>query len=450
MSDQVPLPNQILAPSGPPSLLVREFRRRLRDLRTECGDPSAAQMIRAIRSTSGPRLSPSTLSEFISDKRPLSLPSQQFVEAFVSACLRSRGDSAEEIVRQVWGWLSSRTGIVVALGTGLTTDPEPCDHDRSATEPAAGEGDGLPDPHLVCDPEELGTALRAMLRSADHLSVTGEDELAARLDIPRQHVSDILDGQVILDAAQWDEILDLLQITHPQRGHWRTAGERVRRHALRCRCLADHRHSPVHQPAEDSSTSRADARTRQRRAALVTVTVLGFAALLMVALTSGLPRFTDSENLLLPGTPCPAGGEGMSLMNHHSKMYLNDGDRPQMGVRQASTALSAQYVDSATTALPRGCLYSVAPDDGDSDMCAQATATGDVTWGACDPQRDAHHWVRELHWNDGEVVWERWHLVQDQGLCLQQASSGGVGTPLSVAPCSSAWLQQWLVTPKER
>ncbi|GAA0603933.1 hypothetical protein HPO96_18485 [Kribbella sandramycini] len=119
--------------------LTREFRQRLRDLRVEVGDPKAGVLITKLAPT-GLKLSPATLSEFASDKRPLVLPQADFVEAYVTACLRFRGDTPEEVRRQVYSWLNWRNGIAVTAGLPVAPVEEPDATEEPVEEtPAAAE-----------------------------------------------------------------------------------------------------------------------------------------------------------------------------------------------------------------------------------------------------------------------------------------------------------------------
>lgn len=152
-----------------------------------------------------------------------------------------------------------------------------------------------------------------------------------------------------------------------------------------------------------------------------------------------------SEEPVEPGTPCLSGGTGRSIVNHHSGMFINNRDRPRMGFARAATDVSLTYVEP-TAAASESCIYTLRANSGDNGgECLQAVAAGEVVWRSCERDQADQRWSRERHYNDGKVWWERFRSARDANVCLQQTSTGGVDTALTVAPCTKNWLQQWRV-----
>ncbi len=351
--------------------LVQEFRQRLRDLRTEVGSPAAADMIRAVKHTKGPRLHPSTLSEFLNDKRPTSLPGQDFVEAYVRACLRHRKDAPDEIERQVYGWLASRTGIVVSLGTPVTP-----------ADPVPAVPDPPPDLNLVCDRAELRAAL-------DWLAGTG-------VEVPAG----------LPTADQWDSVM--AQLSSADRVSWQAAYTRVRHHSCSGR--------------------------RHRR-------LLFLAAAVVVVALVGVGLWLNTTPSVDSSIPCPAQGDGFTVLNHHSSMVINNQDRPRMGVVRGATVIGARYQPATPSDSFSSCLMTLRGNTPDGVRCL-TSAAGDIVWAGCDDSAE-QLWLEEPHWHDGTVQWDRLHLAARGDMCLQQSQSGGVGTPLKLVGCSTDWMQQW-------
>ncbi|SDM29477.1 helix-turn-helix domain-containing protein [Allokutzneria albata] len=398
----------------PPTKLVLEFRKRLKDLRVEVGDPTGAELIRALRNTKGPRLHPSTLSEFATDKRPTSLPGQDFVHAYVRACLRHRGDAPEEIDRQVYGWLASRTGVVVALGTSVTPVEE---------EPPAPQEESSVDLNLVCDPEELGDALRRLI------STSGREPswVAAGLGQSPAWLDNVLRGRELPSADHWAELMSLLSVDKADRPAWQCAHERVTHHAGRC-----------------------TAGTPRRAPALL----VGAAAAVVVLLVGGgayLWWGGDSRNasaeLMEENNPCLRGGPGFTVLNHHSSMFVNNQDRPRMGMQRGVTEIGVRYQMAQPRDEHKTCLLTLRANTSGDPQCLTASGGPDIVWRPCNDALPAQQWLHEPHWNDGQVQWDRLHSAADPEQCLQQAKSGGAGTPLTLVACSTNWLQHWRLLP---
>ena len=400
----------------PPTKLVLEFRRRLKDLRVEVGDPTGAEMIRALRNTKGPRLHPSTLSEFATDKRPTSLPGQDFVHAYVRACLRHRGDAPEEIDRQVYGWLASRTGVVVALGTSVTPVEEETPDVAAAPGPSA-------DLNLVCDPAELGDALRWLV-------ITSGREpswVATGLGKSSAWFEDVLSGRELPSADHWAELMSLLSVDKGDLPAWQCAYERVKHHAGRCTAGATNRKPFVLIGA----------------AAVVVLLVLGVGAYLW---WDGDSRDAGAD-LAAQNNPCLRGGPGFTVLNHHSSMLVNNQDRPRMGMQRGVTEIGVRYRIAQPHEEHKSCLMTLRANTSSGQQCLTAGGGADIVWQPCDDALPAQQWVQEPHWNDGQVQWDRLHSAADHERCLQQARSGGAGTPLALAPCSTNWLQHWRLLP---
>jgi hypothetical protein len=101
---------------------IADFRARLRALRAAAGDPSYAALGAAARG-GGAMLAKATLSEFCRDVHPHRLPRQDFVRAFVRACLTCTGASTEHVDAEVARFDRWWTALVLDLG--LTPPPPP-------------------------------------------------------------------------------------------------------------------------------------------------------------------------------------------------------------------------------------------------------------------------------------------------------------------------------------
>jgi hypothetical protein len=186
------------------------------------------------------------------------------------------------------------------------------------------------------------------------------------------------------------------------------------------------------------------------RALLVTVGATVFTAVVGAIATQfvqGIMNGSEqpNEESVEPGTPCLSGGTGLTVVNHHSGMFINDRDRPRMGFARAETDVLVTYVEP-TAAAPESCTVTFRGNSRENDgACLHKLDAGEVFWRSCGRDQADQRWSRERHWNDGKVWWERFHSARDANVCLQQASTGGVDTALAVAPCNSNWLQQWRV-----
>lgn len=98
---------------------ISEFRQRLRALHADCGSPANAEIRRATRGVGVPQLAASTLSEFLSDIRPTSLPRQDFVRAFVAGCLLCSEASAETVQAETVKWDAWWLEVVASTGQPL-------------------------------------------------------------------------------------------------------------------------------------------------------------------------------------------------------------------------------------------------------------------------------------------------------------------------------------------
>ncbi|MCP3804920.1 hypothetical protein NLX83_37210 [Allokutzneria sp. A3M-2-11 16] len=368
-----------------------------------------------MRNTKGPRLHPSTLSEFATDKRPTSLPGQDFVHAYVRACLRHRGDAPEEIERQVYGWLASRTGVVVALGTSITPVEE-------ETPEAEGTPEQAVDLNLVCHPAELGDALRWLV-------ITSGREpswVAAGLGKSPAWFENVLGGRELPSADEWAEMLSLLSVDKADLTAWQRTYERVEHHAGRCTAVA-----PKRRPALLIGA-----------AAAMVLVVLGGAAYLW---WGGDSRDANAE--LAQNSPCLRGGPGFTVLNHHSSMFVNNQDRPRMGMQRGVTELGVRYANAHPHDEYKSCLLSLRANTSSGPQCLASGGGAEIVWQPCDDARRTQQWVHEPHWNHESVQWDRLHSAADPERCLQQARSGSAGTPLVLAACSTDWLQHWRLLP---
>ncbi|WP_086829232.1 helix-turn-helix domain-containing protein [Allokutzneria sp. NRRL B-24872] len=370
-------------------------------------------MIRALRNSKGPRLHPSTLSEFTTDKRPASLPGQDFVHSYVRACLRHRGDSPEEVDRQVSGWLASRTAIVVALGTSVTPVEE---QSPEVSEPSV-------DLNLVCDPAELGDALRWLVITSGR----ERSWVATELGKSPAWFEDVLRGRELPSPEQWSALMSLLSVDKGELTAWNAACARVRHHAGRCAARPTRRRTAVLIGA----------------AAVVVLLVLGVGVHLM----SGGGSRDASADLLSQNSPCLNGGPGFSVLNHHSSMLVNNQDRPRMGMQRGSTEIDVRYQLAQPHAEHKTCLMTLRAKTSNGPLCLTAAGGPDIVWQPCGDALPAQQWVEEPHWNDGTLQWARLHSATDPERCLQQAGSNGAGTPLALAACSTNWLQHWRLLP---
>lgn len=350
--------------------------------------------------------------------------------------------------------------------------------------PSQRRGQPVPerqDPNLVCDREDLGHALRWMIHTAGQRAKPSEDpppqseaELAAKLSVSRQQVNKYVQGRDIT-SLRWDEILETLRIEGPERGSWATAYDRVQYHSKKCKQRYEHRGSLSETESPDASAipHQADFATQRdvllplgtvsehktrRRSLSVAAVLVGMAVAAavigtVVVVTGSAPttsaeaRPLGSGPALEPGTPCAAGGTNFSIENHHSGMVINNLDRPRMGLARSTTDISVTY--RTLTASGGGCLITFHAGSGEHDgSCLEMSEVGgtelETVWRPCRDYLD-QKWSSEKHWNDGQVVWERFHSGRNEKLCLQQASTGGVTTPLTVKACDNNWLQQWKV-----
>ena len=334
------------------------------------------------------------------------------------------------------------------------------------------------DANLVCDREDLGSALRWMIRTAGHRVKPGEKpppqteaELAAKLGVSRQQVNKYVQGKGIT-SLRWDEILDALRIEGPERGSWATAYDRVQHHSKKCQqgypqpCSSNEAESPdaattppqpgVAQRDVSPSIDPIKGSTTRRRSVHALIGVVGVALAVLIATvvvttrsvpTTGPEAFPARVPALEPGTPCAAGGNGFSIENHHSGMVINNLDLPRMGLARSTTSVLVSY--SPPDEVGGGCMITFRSNPGENRIsCLEVFDAGgrepEIVWRPCRGELN-QKWSSEKHWNDGKVVWERFHSSRDSRLCLQQAFSGGVGTPLTAKACDSNWLQQWKV-----
>ncbi|WP_344884575.1 helix-turn-helix domain-containing protein [Allokutzneria multivorans] len=370
-------------------------------------------MIRALRNSKGPRLHPSTLSEFASDKRPTSLPGQDFVHAYVRACHRHRGDSPEEVDRQVHSWLASRTDVVVALGMSVT----PVEADSpEAPKPSV-------DLNLVCDPVELGDALRLRVTASGR----ERSRVATELGKGPAWFEDVLSGRELPSPERWAELMSLLSVSKGDLTAWHCAYARVQHHAARCAARPARRRTAILVGA----------------AAVVVLLLLGVGTYLS---SGGDSRDANAE-LMSQNSPCLSGGPGYSVLNHHSSMLINNQDRPRMGMQRGATAIGTRYQLAQPHAEHKTCLMTLRANTSNGPLCLTAAGEPDIAWRPCDDALPAQQWVEEPHWNDGTSQWARLHSAADPERCLQQARSDGAGTPLTVAACSTNWLQHWRLLP---
>lgn len=195
--------------------------------------------------------------------------------------------------------------------------------------------------------------------------------------------------------------------------------------------------------------------------AILTIVAFGFGALTATVVhnmtSSASVASTSSDRSSAPALPpVPNGvcagedGTSISIQNHHSGLYINNDDRPRMGTATSATNISVMdKLSSTSTSLSARCPVSFRANSSDhKGVCMDVQGGGsgsDVVWRTCSSQSN-QAWTRERHWNDGDVVWERFHPLLDYGRCLAQAKAdGGSGTILIVEPCSADWRQQWLV-----
>jgi len=95
---------------------VREFRQWLHALHVKAGKPAAAELRKAIRNIDELCLAPSTLSEFLNNNRPASLPQPDFVHAFVTGCLLHRGATRKAVDDELKRW--DEWWATVAMSSG--------------------------------------------------------------------------------------------------------------------------------------------------------------------------------------------------------------------------------------------------------------------------------------------------------------------------------------------
>ncbi|OLF09678.1 hypothetical protein BLA60_17960 [Actinophytocola xinjiangensis] len=91
-----------------------EFRQRMRRLRSDCGNPTQAQMRQVIATFDVDRLARATLSEFFSDARAHSLPRWGFVRSYVAACLLHHGTPPRAVPEQLETWADWWTTLASA------------------------------------------------------------------------------------------------------------------------------------------------------------------------------------------------------------------------------------------------------------------------------------------------------------------------------------------------
>src|SRR3954453_21543307 len=97
---------------------VAEFRKRLRQLRPDSGDPTQAQMRKAVATFNVDKLAPATLSEFLNDVRAHSLPRWEFVRSYVAACLLHAGTSPRQVATQLDSWAACWRDLAAGSATG--------------------------------------------------------------------------------------------------------------------------------------------------------------------------------------------------------------------------------------------------------------------------------------------------------------------------------------------
>jgi len=160
-------------------------------------------------------------------------------------------------------------------------------------------------------------------------------------------------------------------------------------------------------------------------------------------------RPTGSTTTVVPSTSsptqvlnsCAAGGRAVSVENHDSGLYLNNEDRLRMGSSPAATKLSVRQLSDKCQVR-----FDVSSGNHAGSCVDFIDGTVEVAWSTCSEQGTSQYWISEAHWNYEGVEWERFHALQNDKLCLQQAGKGGVGELLVVKECDDGWLQQWKIT----
>jgi hypothetical protein len=159
-------------------------------------------------------------------------------------------------------------------------------------------------------------------------------------------------------------------------------------------------------------------------------------ALVTIGLISSRPGADTAD--MVRELVCGNAGASVILQNHHSRLYLGGDDRPRLAASRSAVVTSTASANSSD------CRVNLHPSAERAGDCMTAKEpTGLVSWSRCDSSA-TQAWIVEQHWRSEYYEWwEHLHPLNQPQACLQPSSTSGVGTTLTIAACSDAWLQQW-------